>query len=485
MRALAPSSLSLQPRPQNWACIALLAVLISCSSADAPPPVDDSGAPGSGGSVASGGNLGSSGGAASASGGTGGTGTGGVVAQSGGTSGGTGGAVASGPAHVVVVAHQDDDLLFINPDLKRAIDAGEPLATAYLTSGNAGEGMAYVAERELGIKSAYAFMAGVSNSWSCAPQAYAGKMIETCQLVGAEVQLIFFRLVDGFADGSFAGSLQSLWRGEVSPSTAVDGSGLSFTRQALLDALVAIFQQIGATEIYTTDFSFEHRQNDHSDHENAGLFTVAASALHSLPHSLHSYITYTTKDEPPNLSAEDAAMVSDTFAHYASCDKFIEGCSGGAGCDQAMCTTSSVLYSSWFSRHYSFSRKTAPRSGMIQSAHFAGGCLVADGSNVTLGSCATATAWTWGLDYTLKTPDGQCLSSPAANSPRTASIRACDQGDHQKWFVMDNAQIILGAQPAPGESAFQLAQCLDAGTQPGSPIVVMDCGTDPALDWTF
>ncbi len=477
------------PRPQTWAVGGLCAVLLACSASDEPPNIDVDDYNSTGGTFASGGGFGTGGAAGLTTGGTGDLSSGGLSSFSGGTDagagGGTGGSEPTGPAHVVVVAHQDDDLLFINPDLKNAIDAKEPLTTVYLTSGNAGEGMTYVTEREFGIKSAYAFMAGVANSWTCGLEDYAGKAIETCRLVGADVQLVFLRLVDGFADGSLAGSLKSLWRGTASSSTAVDGSGLSFTRQALVDSLVALYAKEAATEIYTTDFSFEHRENDHSDHENAGLFALAASAQHRLRHSLHSYITYTTKDDTPNLSAQDSAVVADTFAHYASCDKFIEGCSGGTGCDQAMCTTSSALYSSWFSRHYSFSRQAPEKSGPIQSAHFVGGCLVATGSTVTLESCQGATSWTWHADYTLRTPAGQCLSAPTGNSPRDASIRPCDQSDHQKWFVMDNGQIILAAQPALGESASELSQCLDAGLAIGSQIVVMNCSPDPALDFAF
>ncbi len=489
MAAHAPFTPTCRPRLQTWAVGCLCALFLGCSASDEPPTTDIDNQNGTGGTSASGGAFATGGGAGLTTGGSGVLGSGGSSSFSGGSDagsgGGTGGEEPTGPAHVVVVAHQDDDLLFINPDLKSAIDALEPLTTVYLTSGNAGEGMTYVTERELGIRSAYAFMAGVANSWTCALEDYAGKAIETCRLVGADVQLLFLRLVDGFADGSLTGSLQSLWRGTASSSTAVDGSGLSFTRQALVDSLVALYVREAATEIYTTDFSFRHRENDHSDHENAGLFALAASAQHTLPHSLHSYITYTTKDDTPNLSAQDSAVVADTFAHYASCDKFIDGCSGGPGCDQAMCTTSSALYSSWFSRHYSFSRQAPEKSGPIQSAHFVGGCLVATGSTVSLESCQGATSWTWHADYTLRTPAGQCLSAPSGNSPRDASVRPCDQSDHQKWFVMDNGQIILGAQPAPGESAAELSQCLDAGLSIGSPTVVMNCGTDPALDFAF
>ena len=37
-----------------------------------------------------------------------------------------------------IVAHEDDDLLFMNPDLEHAIDAGSCVRTIYVTAGDAG-----------------------------------------------------------------------------------------------------------------------------------------------------------------------------------------------------------------------------------------------------------------------------------------------------------------------------------------------------------
>jgi hypothetical protein len=65
-----------------------------------------------------------------------------------------------------IVAHQDDDFLFMNPDLRNAIAAGHSIVTVYLTAGQASgtvDGTMCTAEfanaRQLGIKAAYAHMA--------------------------------------------------------------------------------------------------------------------------------------------------------------------------------------------------------------------------------------------------------------------------------------------------------------------------------------
>src|SRR4029079_10422235 len=56
------------------------------------------------------------------------------------------------------VAHQDDNLLFMNPDIATSIQSGNHVITVHLTSGSAGDGQAVLIAREHGILNAYAFM---------------------------------------------------------------------------------------------------------------------------------------------------------------------------------------------------------------------------------------------------------------------------------------------------------------------------------------
>src|SRR5436190_2190964 len=63
-----------------------------------------------------------------------------------------------------VVAHQDDDLLFLNPSILRAIAHGRRVRTIYMTAGNIEPG--YWPLREQGELAAYAYMAGRPNQWT-------------------------------------------------------------------------------------------------------------------------------------------------------------------------------------------------------------------------------------------------------------------------------------------------------------------------------
>ena len=72
-----------------------------------------------------------------------------------------------------IVAHEDDDLLFLSPDLLRDIGAGRCVRTVFVTAGDAAERVGGTADqrsvywhaREAGSRAAYALMSGVRNSW--------------------------------------------------------------------------------------------------------------------------------------------------------------------------------------------------------------------------------------------------------------------------------------------------------------------------------
>src|SRR5690606_30508330 len=66
---------------------------------------------------------------------------------------------------LVFVAHMDDDLLFMNPDLADTVRDGGCLQLVYLTASDRGEGAPYMLGRERGIQAAYALAAGARDSW--------------------------------------------------------------------------------------------------------------------------------------------------------------------------------------------------------------------------------------------------------------------------------------------------------------------------------
>jgi acetyl esterase/lipase len=69
-----------------------------------------------------------------------------------------------------IVAHEDDDLLFQNPDIAEWIAAGLPHRTVFVIAGEF-DGLGsvsreeYAAQRQAGERAAYARMPGVSDDW--------------------------------------------------------------------------------------------------------------------------------------------------------------------------------------------------------------------------------------------------------------------------------------------------------------------------------
>lgn len=102
-----------------------------------------------------------------------------------------------------VVAHADDDLLFQSPTLSNEVDSGLCITTVILTAGDAGLGLTYAKNREIGNRAAYAQMAGVSNTYTDSYATFGGQSVLVSTMTAAPwIQKIFMRLPDGNIDGS-------------------------------------------------------------------------------------------------------------------------------------------------------------------------------------------------------------------------------------------------------------------------------------------
>ncbi|HEY9279811.1 MAG TPA: PIG-L family deacetylase, partial [Eoetvoesiella sp.] len=123
-------------------------------------------------------------------------------------------AECNGMKDLVFVAHQDDDLLFMNPDIETTIDAGGCVRTVYLTAAERGEGVPYMLGRARGVRAAYAHMAGSANAWTEGVTVYGGK--HQAQFIlnqSPRISLVHMRLEDPWL-GKGWGSLTPLSRTE-------------------------------------------------------------------------------------------------------------------------------------------------------------------------------------------------------------------------------------------------------------------------------
>ena len=231
-------------------------------------------------------------------------------------------AATCGTSVMVVVAHQDDSLLFLSPDLLHDIQAGDCVTTVYLTAGDDGYGTAYWQAREAGENAGYANMAGVADNWSQGVTSAAGHSIVTDTLQGApNIKQLFLRLPDGNTDGSgFAAdnyeSLLKLWTGVIGTIHPVDGSP-GYTAQGLVNTLTSLMNTFQPSIIRTQDYAGYVGDDDHADHHVTAYFTRAASQHYTTPHTLIGYLGYDGQYRAQNVSGADLTAKTNAFNAYA------------------------------------------------------------------------------------------------------------------------------------------------------------------------
>ncbi|MEU5369055.1 PIG-L family deacetylase [Streptomyces sp. NPDC005951] len=212
-----------------------------------------------------------------------------------------------------LLAHPDDDLYFMNPDTREALNAGTPLVCVYLTAGEADgvnkipgaprpapDRAAYSSSRHQGLRQAYAELLGLDRftPWRTSVAAlHDGHRAERDVLTDGvrRVELVF--LNTAMHTGRGRPGLPSLWRDRrlVLRTVVADNSPLeragSYTYESLIDVLTGLLEEYRPTVVHTLDpdpdlqFSSEYERrrdseqrgySDHADHTAAGCFAWAA-----------------------------------------------------------------------------------------------------------------------------------------------------------------------------------------------------------------
>ncbi|HKT04331.1 MAG TPA: PIG-L family deacetylase [Rugosimonospora sp.] len=236
---------------------------------------------------------------------------------------------ASGSGGVMqVIAHEDDDLLFMNPDVDRSISAGLASVTIYLTAGEiTGDGTTpadRARNRQRGAENAYATMAGVADGDDTTQREWVGdvlsvnqKSIERYRLRDRpNVELLFMDLHDA--------SLQSLDAGGQE-DTVVPTNGLvtvpsHYAQADVVAVLRALLQSYQPTLLRTQDAEPDvHSPGnvpDHPDHVAGAKFARQAAAGYAGPLYELSYRGYNTSNAPANLAATEVTRKTAIDAEY-------------------------------------------------------------------------------------------------------------------------------------------------------------------------
>ncbi|MFG2002429.1 PIG-L family deacetylase [Spirillospora sp. NPDC048911] len=245
-------------------------------------------------------------------------------------------AVGQADRYLQVVAHEDDDLLFMNPDIQDVVTAGHETVTVFLT---AGEGRAktydpqrYSESRERGIRTAYARMAGVPDRWNRNSMT-AGPLTVQVDTLAARptVRLVWFRLPDG-ADGrpgtvgkQAMTRLQKDLTGTFCAPTVVP-PGSPFARCVSRADLLAALQSL-VTTFRSTVVRYQDTQpdgHDHKDHIAAARLTAEAVRGVGDPRLIEiGYIDYPILRLPANLGPGQRGRKKTVFEGYRHHDRLI------------------------------------------------------------------------------------------------------------------------------------------------------------------
>ncbi|QDQ88069.1 PIG-L family deacetylase [Alcaligenaceae bacterium SJ-26] len=258
---------------------------------------------------------------------------------------------------LVIVAHMDDDLLFMNPDIDATLAAGGCVRTLYMTASERNDGAPYMRSRESGVRAAYARMAGTQDNWSMQLETVAGRPFVSFTLdPDPRIQLWHMRLTDPWL-GKGWGSLTPLSQAESVPGQSVATLALPpsiYTRQGLVDTLAQLIREYAPTVIRHMDDSvaipyarlcWRCNGHDHPDHISSARLTREASLLAPGPYARIGYVNYPTQERQVNLADSETARKTDIFRRYAWQDN--RYCPTGRDCNSPAGPTAA-----WVARIY-------------------------------------------------------------------------------------------------------------------------------------
>ncbi|MEV7422146.1 MULTISPECIES: ricin-type beta-trefoil lectin domain protein [unclassified Streptomyces] len=326
---------------------------------------------------------------------------------------------------LVGVAHPDDDLYFIDPEIRATIRAGCPVTTVYLTAGDGGKrprrvALDYVEKREQGVRAAYAALAGAPDRWTEGTVRVDGRAIRSFTLdrsSGPTVRLVFLGLHDGLPKGQGEESMLKLFRG-TRERIPLFGSRETFTGEQLVRTLSDLARQDKAQRILTLDHdnaSFAYGLSgrvDHSDHGIGARYFRRAGYVAGIPVS--AYLGYTMSSLRANLPEAQVPPKETAVRRYIA----------GAECRyRSSCATEGVYKghlppdsAKWIHRQYGQTHR-APRPGEI----------MADIGRTTA--------------FSGRSPE-QCLEAVSAEAKDGAvRINGCDGTRAQRWDIRSDGTI--------------------------------------------
>ncbi len=372
--------------------------------------------------------------------------------------------------HLTIVAHPDDDLLFMQPDLQDAVNRGGGMTSVYVNAGNNTHGLDYVEARHEGLMAAYGAIAG-THDWTCGWIEIADHAAEHCRLDDAGISLVFLGYPDSGMNGEQPTSLRNLWQGHVASVTTIGRRTATYERADLIAVLSEIITATAPATLRTLEIASTHGF-DHSDHMLVGALAVLATAATPASPELVSYRGYNTEGEPVNADPVLFERARDVMARYRSCVTHCAPC--GQPCTARHFAPHEIQ---WLQRRYAIGMRRRGEGQLRQD----GGCLAAPraGDNAAIADCTTAPSWQLDDTGALRSSDGLCLD---ANVTGEVVAQPCGAlGPGGRFFLDDEGHLWSGLVPPP-QDGMDHAHLYCVG-QAGGQLRAGLCGADFAPSW--
>lgn len=371
---------------------------------------------------------------------------------------------------LTVVAHQDDDLIFMQPDVADLAARRGGLTNVYVTAGNGRRGVVAADRRYRGLMEAYAWAAGAPSRWSCGWIALAGHLAEHCRLDGGKVSLVFLGYPDGGKEGEQPDSLLRLWSGGIAGADTIARRPTRYDQGGLIAAVAEVIAQTAPTTIRSLELAATHGR-DHADHEVVGALAMIAALAAGHEHALLSFRGYASEEAPENVTGAPYERALAMLARYHAC------ASGCASCGSA-CRTINDAHQIWAHRRYAVARRVAPPAGRLRRGDRC--AVIAAAGALALGGCATAPAWSFEPAGAVRA-GGRCLGALPSGElalAEPAAGGACPPDGAHRFLLDEEGHLWVGRPPEPstvGRAAH--AVCVDEQARAAT------CGEGHAPAW--
>ncbi|WP_406277802.1 PIG-L family deacetylase [Embleya sp. NBC_00896] len=209
-----------------------------------------------------------------------------------------------------ILAHPDDDLYFMNPELLEGIRAGGSSTSVYLTAGEIQDPLLL---RQQGIMAAYAAMAEKwGSSWTGSSITVANAKAEVYTLDDRpDIRVVFLNLPDDACLQPLAQNPAGscITKNPASPGTGVNATYV-YRPEDLSEALYQLLREYRPAGVRILDANPDIRnQSDHRDHISAAIFANRAIGRYSATETSRIFVAafqgYGTANAPDNLAEDD------------------------------------------------------------------------------------------------------------------------------------------------------------------------------------